>query len=402
MHPSVKPRNSTAINPTVRSLGWVSFFTDLSSEMVYPITPIFLTTILGAPVWIVGLIEGIAESTASLLKLYSGWLSDQVGQRKPFAIAGYGLAALSKPLIGVAVVWGQVLVARFLDRVGKGLRAAPRDALIADHCPANQRGRAFGFHRSMDTLGSLLGPLVGFGFLLLFPGQFRGLYLLAFAPALVSVLVLLLRVQEPRKDRLERGAWRSLPQFSLHNLSSSYRNYLLITLLFGLGNSSDAFLLLRAQDVGFDGSQVLLLYAVFNLIEAMLARIVGQFSDRVGRRPLLIAGYLVFSLVYLGFALVQTPGLIWLLFLGYGMYETLIHGVQKALVVDLVHPERRGAEIGTFYMLSGFVALPASLLAGFLYTRVAVAAPFLLSAALAALAALILSTVHLSTQDPSA
>ncbi len=388
----MKHRDFVRTNATVRSLGWVSLFTDLSSEMVYPITPIFLTTVLGAPAWTVGIIEGVAESTASLLKLYSGWLSDRADRRKPFVVAGYGLAALSKPLIGLAGGWGQVLGARFLDRAGKGLRAAPRDALIAQSCSADQRGQAFGLHRSMDTLGALLGPLLGFGFLQLFPGQFRGLYAIAFIPALMGVLVLAVRVKEPRRLTSQQHQQSSLPKFTFRGLSPSYRRYLLIVVLFGLGNSTDAFLLLRAQDAGFSENNLLLLYAAFNLVEVMLALTVGRLSDQIGRRPLLVLGYLVFALVYLGFATAQRAETILLLFMGYGLYETLTRGVQKALVVDLVHPDRRGAEIGTFHMLVGLSALPASLIAGFLYTQVSVAAPFYLSTGLAGVSALLLAT----------
>lgn len=384
-------RDFVRAHPTVRSLGWVSLFTDLSSEMVYPITPVFLTTVLGAPAWTVGIIEGVAESTASLLKLYSGWLSDRAERRKPFVVAGYSLAALSKPLIGLAGGWGQVLGARFLDRVGKGLRAAPRDALIAQSCSADQRGQAFGLHRSMDTTGALLGPLLGFGFLQLFPGQFRGLYAIAFIPALVGVLVLAARVREPRRPAAQ-SQQSSLPQFTFRGLSPAYRRYLLVVGLFGLGNSADAFLLLRAQDAGFTEGKLLLLYAAFNLVEVVLALTVGRLSDRIGRRPLLISGYLVFAFVYLGFATAQRAEVILLLFIGYGLYEALTRGVQKALVVDLVHPDRQGAEIGTFHMLIGLSALPASLIAGFLYTQVSISAPFYLSAGLAVLSALLLAT----------
>ncbi|NJK48536.1 MFS transporter [Candidatus Gracilibacteria bacterium] len=198
VEPLEKPTDSNSLSRTVRLLGFISLCTDLASEMVYPLTPSFLTRVLGAPAWTVGIVEGVAESTASLLKFYSGWLSDRVGQRKPFAVAGYGLGAIAKPLIALSGVWVQVLGARFLDRVGKGLRAAPRDALIAENCSAKQRGRAFGFHRSMDTTGALLGPLLGFWFLQQYPGQVRWLYGIAFLPALLGVVILTLLVKEPK------------------------------------------------------------------------------------------------------------------------------------------------------------------------------------------------------------
>ena len=365
-----------ALTPTVRALGWVSLCTDFASRMVYPITPIFLTSVLGAPVWSVGVIEGIAESTASLLKLYSGWLSDRVGRRKPFAVAGYGLGALSKLGLAVSASWVAVLGTRLVDRVGKGLRAAPRDVLIAENCAPNQRGQAFGLHHSLETVGEVLGPLLGFLLLRQFVGDYRRVFAIAFLPALLGVFVLLKFVREPRRSDTNQ---LSLPQFTLRGLSPAYRQFLLVVGLFSLGNSSDAFLLLRSQSLGLTGEQLLLLYAIFNLVETCLGFAAGRLSDRIGRRPLLVMGYGVFALVYLGFALAQSAEAVWGLFMFYGLYSTLTRGVQKAFVADLVHPERRGAEVGTFHMLVGLATLPASLIAGWLYTQVSVAAPFYFS-----------------------
>lgn len=410
-----RPYSSKGLSRTVRALGLVSLFTDLASKMAYPITPIFLTAVLGAPAWTVGVVEGIAESTASILKLYSGWLSDHVGQRKPFAVMGYGLGAISKLILAVAGGWGHVLGARVLDRVGKGLRAAPRDALIAENCSPQQRGRAFGLHHSLETIGEVVGPMLGFWFLLQFTDNYRGVFALAFLPAIAGVLVLLTLVREPkvggldgirytglseRRVKLSDQKKRSRPQFTFRGLSPVYRRYLLVVGLFSLGNSSDAFLLLRAQDLGFGGGQVLLLYAVFNLVEVLLGYTVGNLSDRLGRRPLLASGYLVFAGVYLGFAIVWGPIAIWPLFAFYGLYSTLTRGVQKAFVADLVNPQRRGAETGTFYMVVGLAALPASLIAGWLYAQVSVAAPFYVSAATAMLAAVFLLGVR-SPAGPS-
>ena len=367
------------LSPTVKALGAVSLFTDLSSEMVYPINPLFLTTVLGASPEIVGVIEGCAESLASLLKLYSGYLSDRLGQRKPLTLWGYGLAALSKPLIGVAGSWAQVFGARLLDRTGKGLRAAPRDALIADNVPKEQRGRAFGFHRSMDTTGAVLGPLIGWLYLQFFSSNLRPLYFVAFVPAVLGVAVLAFFVREKRPV-LEKTVTALPPKFALSGLSAEYRRYLLAVGLFGLGNSSDAFLLLRAQGMGVAAQNLLLLYALFNTVDAVLGYTAGRWSDRVGRRPLIACGWGVFALVYLGFALLGSPGAAWALFLVYGLYYTLTQGAQKALAADLAHPERRGAEIGAFHLLIGIAALPASLVAGWLYTHVSPSAPFYLGA----------------------
>jgi len=387
------------LSPTVRTLGWVSLCTDVSSEMVYPLTPGFLTRVLGAPAWSVGLIEGVAESTASLLKLFSGRLSDRSGRRKPLALVGYGLGAVSKPLIAVAGSWPHVLGARFLDRVGKGLRAAPRDALIAESCAPEQRGRAFGFHRSMDTTGAVLGPLLGWLFLHFFPQSLRSVYALAFVPAALGVLLMALLVREKPKAQAQVLVKPTpQPKFTWHGLSAPYRRYLLIVGLFGLGNSSDAFLLLRAQSVGVRPENALLLYAAFNMVEACLAIVAGRLSDRVGRRPLLASGYFVFALAYAGFALLDrlpSPvAAVWALFGLYGLYSTLTQGVQKALVSDMVHPARRGEETGAFHMLLGLAALPASLLAGALYSRLSPSAPFIVGAATALTAAVLLMSTR--------
>ena len=390
MPPSeLAPPADMPLSPTVKALGVVSLCTDLSSEMVYPITPIFLTTILGASPGAVGLIEGLAESLASLLKLYSGYLSDRIGKRKPLTLWGYGLAAVSKPLIGAAGAWPTVFAARLLDRAGKGLRAAPRDALIADNTSAGSRGRAFGFHRAMDTTGAVLGPLVGYLFLRLQPTHLRWIYYLAFVPALVGFLVLWFAVREKVPMR-SATAVATPPRFALSGLSPAYRRYLLAVGLFGIGNSSDAFLLLRARGMGVAASDLLLLYALFNTVEALLGYATGSLSDRIGRRPLIAAGWGVFAVVYLGFAVFAGAVAAWVLFLLYGFYYTLTQGSQKALAADLSHPDRRGAEMGAFHLLNGIAALPASLLAGYLYAHVSPSAPFFVGAASATVAVVVL------------
>jgi MFS family permease len=380
------------LSPTVRALGVVSLLADVSSEMVYPVNPVFITKVLGAPPWVIGIIEGLAESTASILKLYSGWLSDRFRKRKPFAVAGYALGAIGKPLMGVSTLWEHVLGARFLDRLGKGLRTAPRDALITENCPQQQRGRAFGFHRTMDTTGAVLGPLIGFAFLQIWddPRQLRWIYTVAFIPGLLAVLVLWRYVREDAPEvavpkvteRPALPSWRAL--------SPAYRQYLLIVALFSVGNSSDAFLLLRAGSVGVQPHHLLLLYALFNTVEAMLGYTVGRHSDRIGRRPLVALGYVVFAIVYLGFAVASHPAAIWGLFLLYGLYYTLTQGVQRALAADLSHADKRGTEIGAFHMVIGVLAFPASVIAGQLYDRVSPAAPFYLGAATAALSAVLM------------
>ncbi len=392
-----RPGGSEPLPPTVKALGFVSLLTDLSSEMVYPINGTLLR-MLGAPASVIGLIEGLAESTASVLKLYSGTLSDKLGQRKPLALLGYGLAALSKPLIGAAGIWPQILFARLLDRTGKGLRGAPRDALIADVCPKEQRGRAFGLHRSLDTTGAVLGPLVGYFFLRASPHGLRNLYWLAFIPALLGVLLLLIVVRETPRERhpLREANLPPAPSgFAKGGKPSpAFRRYLLAVGIFSLVNSSDQFLLIRAQEgAALTPERVLLLYALFNLVEALLGYGAGKFSDKVGRRPLIVAGWLVYALTYAGFALLPKGSgfsMVLGLFLLYGLYQTLTQGAQKALAADMADPAHRGAQLGLFHLVVGLGALPASLFAGLLYDHLSTAAPFWLGAAGAVVAAILL------------
>jgi MFS family permease len=425
------PAAPARLSPTVIALGFVSLFTDMSSEMVYTQIPLFLTGVLGAPKWVVGLIEGIAESAASLLRLVSGWISDRMGSRKPLTMAGYGLGAISKPLMALAKVWPIVLALRFLDRFGKGLRTAPRDALIAESTPAAIRGRAFGLHRTMDTTGAVLGPLLGFWFLQHVSSDLRNLFLFAGLPGLLAVLTLLLFVNEDRRQkseirRAEDGASAEvlsraeapssadsglesrteaarppalrLPRWG--DLRPSYRRFLLITLLFNLGNSSDAFLILRAKSVGFQATEILLLYAAFNMVEALLGYAAGHLSDRVGRKPLIVVGYGLFALVYLGFAFVTSKPAVWGLFLLYGGYYTLTQGTQRAFAADFADPAQRATQIGAYHMVVGIALLPASILAGALFDR-HIAAPFLVGAATAALSAFLLAMQPTRGNEPA-
>ncbi len=375
------------------ALGFVSLFTDMSSEMAYTQVPLFLRTTLGAPAWAVGLIEGIAESAASLLRLVSGWLSDRAGRRKPLTLLGYGFGAISKPLLSLAQAWPTVLGLRFLDRLGKGLRTAPRDALIAETTPPAIRGRAFGLHRTMDTTGAVLGPLLGYWFLAHIGGdqehRWRALFLFAGLPGLVAILTLAAFVREPRVVKPPAAAPPPLALPRWRDLQPEYRRFLLITLLFNLGNSSDAFLILRARSLGFGAMEILLLYAAFNVVEALLGYAAGILSDRMGRKPLIIAGYGVFAVVYLGFAFAHSKTAVWALFLLYGGYYTLTQGVQRAFAADMADPKQRATQIGAYHTVVGVALLPASLLAGLLFDR-SPAAPFLVGAVTALVSALLL------------
>ncbi len=387
------------IKKNVFVLGLVSFFTDISSEMLYPIIPIFLTTVLMAPMSIVGIIEGIAESTASILKVISGWLSDRTGKRKPFVVYGYSLSAIAKPLLALAYTWHFVLVARFIDRFGKGLRNSARDALIADSTDVEYRGKAFGFHRSLDSFGAVVGPLIALVLLYYLNGAYRLIFLIAFVPALISVALLYFFISEKKGERRE-GI-----KLKLSDFSREFRLFLFISIIFALGNSSNAFLIIRAKNI-FDVSGVpsfaasfgsigavaivVLSYVVYNITYALASLPAGALSDRIGRRNVLAGGFLIFSLVYLGFAFANKGYLVWILFAVYGFYIAMTDGVGKAFVVDLVPSEKRGTAIGLYYTATGLLALLASVIAGLLWDFVGAYAPFLFGSAMAFVSAVLL------------
>jgi len=370
-------------------LGIVSFLTDVSSEMVYPLVPLFLTATLGAPVAAVGLIEGLAESAASLFKAAGGWLSDRLRIRRPLVIAGYALSAASKPLMAAAYVWPVALLVRFADRTGKGIRTAPRDALVADVTPTELRGRAFGFHRAADTLGAVIGPAVALGLLAAFNDNFRPVFLLAFAPALAGVVLLGLV-----RERAPAGAEAAAPAPGWRELGAGFYVFLAVSLLFALGNSSDVFLLLRAKDVGLSNTEVVLSYMLFNLVYAAVAMPAGIASDRLGRRNVIGLGFAVFAAVYIGFGLAGGGAAVWPLFAVYGLYMAMTEGVGRALVSDFVPSERRATALGLYQGAMGAMVLLSSVIAGALWDAVDASAPFFLGGA-TALAALVLLLVAL-------
>lgn len=367
-------------------LGLVSLFTDVSSEMIYPLVPIFLTTVLGAPVAIVGLIEGIAESTASLLKTFSGWLSDRYARRKPFVLGGYSLSALGKLLLSVAFVWPVVLAARFVDRLGKGIRTSARDALIADETDVAHRGRAFGFHRAMDTAGAVIGPLIALFLMAALKERYRLIFLLAFFPAILGVGLLFLFV----KERMRVGSPQAgkAPRLKLAGFDRSFKLLLLIIIIFGLGNSSDAFLILRAKDLGLSATLVVLAYVLYNIVYAAFAMPAGILSDRVGRKRLMAGGLLIFAMVYFAFALVSKAIYVWPLFAIYGFYTAMTEGVGRALVTDLAVSRRRGTALGLYHTAVGLTTFAASLIAGLLWTYIGAFAPFVYGGAMSLIASL--------------
>lgn len=372
------------LSANVVLLGVVSFFTDLSSEMILPLLPMFLVG-LGASVSAIGLIEGVAESSASLLKVYSGWYSDKIGKRKVFISSGYALSAVAKVFFAVSVFWHHVLVVRFVERMGKGLRTSPRDALIADSTDVRSYGKAFGFHRAMDTSGAILGVLLALILVSYF--TYREIFIIAFIPAAVSAM-LVLRVREKKK------AGTSVPlTLSVKKLNRKYKFFLVAAAIFALANFSYVFLILRAKDIGMSDRGVIALYLLFNIVYTFLAMPAGIISDRISRKQVIVAGYLIFGGMCMGFVFMSTVFHAVVLFGIYGIYYAIIEGVQKAYIADLVEPAERGTAYGAFYTVIGLAAFPASLIAGVLWQYVGPTATFIYGAFLAFLAASLLTFV---------
>ncbi len=379
--------NRNRLPGTVLALGLVSLLNDSASEMIYPLLPVFLTGLLGATPAFLGIIEGIAEATASLLKLVSGPLSDRLGQRKIFAVLGYSIATLTRPLIGGASAAWHVLIARFLDRVGKGVRTAPRDALIADAVDPTSYGRAFGFHRSMDHLGAVIGPLIAFILLTMARVDLRLIFMLSAIPGAIGVFVLFLYVRE-KKEPVQRE--RRRVALSFRNLHGNFRWYLLSLFIFALGNSSDAFLLLRASSVGIPENQLPLLWIVLHVVKFSTSMPGGILSDYLGRRPVIIGGWIVYALIYAAFGFAGTVTQVWVLFGCYGIYFGLTEGVEKAFVADLLPAEQRGTAFGVYHFITGIAALPASIIFGYLWKWWNPPAAFLTGSALAFAASFLL------------
>ena len=389
------------VSRNVFFLGWVSFLTDVSSEMIFTVMPLFLLNVLKVGTPIIGLIEGLAEGTASLLKLVSGWLSDRLGQRKSLAVFGYGLSTLAKPFLYIASSWGVALAIRWTDRVGKGIRSAPRDALVADSTSPSEMGRSFGFHRGMDTMGAVLGLalaalivyLVEKGGFELTWHAFRTLVLAGIGPAVLAVLILLFFIREKKRGAQQKPGEPATAQSvreapAKTTLDKRFKLFLIIMVLFTLGNSSDAFLILRAQNLGFSVFWVLILFVAFNLVYALAAMPAGVISDRLGRKRVIVVGWTIYALSYLGLALASAKWQVWLLFALYGLYYGISEGVTRAFVSDLVPVERRGTAYGWYHAAVGISLLPASVIAGLLWQYVSPAATFYFGAGMAGAAML--------------
>lgn len=380
--PAVNTPRSRRLGRNVYALGAVSFFTDVSSEMIYPLLPVFLTTMLGASAGFVGAIEGAAESTASLLKLVSGWWSDRVQRRKPLVVAGYTLATIVRPLVAVARSAIDVLVIRVADRVGKGLRNAPRDALIADSVDPSIRGRAFGFRHAADNAGALLGPLIAFLLLRWFGLSLRAVFWMATIPGVIAVIVAIVGVRE-----VARTSIAAKPAELRRDMGGRFWTFLLVVFVFTIGNSTDAFLLLRAQELGVPVALAPVIWAVLSLVKTVSNVPGGALSDRVGRVPILVASWIVYAAVYFAFAHATQAWHAWALFAAYGLYFGLSEGVQLALIADVAPVDRRGAAFGWYHLAVGIGALPASLIFGALWDRYGSPTAFLFGASLSLLAA---------------
>jgi len=387
------PRNVWAVSLT-------SFFMDISSEMVINVLPLFLSNVLGVKTNIIGLIEGVAEATASLLKVFSGWLSDRLRARKWLAVSGYGLSTLAKPFFYFANSWGAVAGVRWADRVGKGIRTAPRDALVADSIDERHRGLAFGLHRAADTGGAMIGLLIALGVVWLAQAgstelnraTFQTVVLISLVPAFLAVLSLAIGAQDVPVTKA-----RERPRISFRGLGRRFAVFMLIVGVFDLGNSSDAFLVLRAQERGLSVIGVLGMLVTFNLVYTLVSTPAGSLSDRIGRRRLIVGGWLVYAAIYLGFALAGQGWHVWVLYAIYGVYYGLAYGTTKAMVADIVPEELRGTAYGTYNAILGILDFPASLIAGFLWQGVGTwggfgpSAPFFFGGAIALIAAVLMA-----------
>ena len=386
----------------------MSLFTDVSTEMIYPLLPVFLASVLGANASFIGAIEGVAETTASLLKLVSGWLSDRVGSRKILIVIGYGIATIVRPFTAATHSARQVLAIRLTDRIGKGIRTSPRDALLADSAPTQARGRAFGFHAAADNAGAVLGPLLAFlilklqgvgsfdGTRRLFPHDeqaLRTVFWLAAVPGLIAMLVLIVVV----RDVPHRGAGDKMSEPSIGaiggGLTKRFWAYLVVVLLFTLGNSTDAFLLLRANQLGVPVAMAPILWALLNFVKSATGTYGGQLSDTLGRKPLIVGGWLLYSAVYFAFGWAAAAWQAWALFAVYGIFYGMTEGTEKALVADIVPPARRGSAFGWYNLAIGLGALPASLIFGAIWDRVGAPTAFVFGASLALIAALLMAFV---------
>ena len=364
--------------------GLTSFFTDTSTKMVYSVMPLFLLSI-GASKTTISLIEGIAESTASLLKAISGYWSDKIGKNKPFMIIGYGITAIITPLYALARIPIQILFFRFFERIGKGLRAAPRDSLISGSIKKNEAGKTFGFQKAMDNSGAVVGPLIAFLLLSIFPLNYSHIFLLATIPAILGVLTIIIFIKEVKTEKKE-----STNKISLKQLPKKFYFFLIIIFVFTLGNSADALLLVKTSETGIDKSYIPFVYMIFNTVSVLLAIPIGKLSDRIGREKLIILGFIVYAIVYYFFGRFNSINVFIFLFMLYGFYSALTDGSQKAMISDIVSKDLIGTGFGIYHAVLGITLLPASLIAGLLYDKVNSNAPFYFGSIMALIATILM------------
>ena len=366
--------------------GLVSFFMDVSSEMIYPLVPLFLANILGINKSIIGLIEGIAESTASLLKVFSGWFSDRLGNRKWLMAVGYGISTLSRPIIALATGWHHVMGSRFMDRFGKGVRTAPRDAIIAESAEKTHLGRAFGFHRSMDTMGAVVGPAIAFFLLGIFSNNYRIVFWLSMIPGAIAVLLIILFITEKKKVPLPHA---ERPKLALKHFDWRFKFFLAIATLFAIGNSSDVFLILRAQQTGISTVMIPVVYLLFNLIYSLSAIPAGIAADRFGKKRVILLGFVLFAVLYYGFAIARDTAVIWVLFGFYGLFMGLTEGIQKAFLATIIPQDFKATAFGVYNTAVGLAMFPASLIGGWLWDKVSPSATFYFGSITASLSAVL-------------
>lgn len=358
---------------------------DVSSEMIYPLAPLFLANVIGADKAVIGLIEGIAESTASILKIFSGWLSDRIGRRKWLMAAGYGLAVLSRPVMAASLSWHEVLAARFIDRAGKGVRTAPRDAIISESTEPAYLARAFGLHRSMDTMGAVVGPLAAFSMLGLFQNDYRLVFWASMIPGVIAVLLIIFFITEISKKA--RSPAHEKPRLILMRFNWRFRLFMVISAIFALGNSSDAFLILKAGQIGIRPALIPIVYLTFNLIYSLSAIPAGMAADRFGKKRIILSGFILFAFVYYGFAVTGDTRTVWLLFALYGIFMGLTEGIQKAYLATIIPQDFKATAFGVYNTVVGLAMLPASIIGGWLWDHISPSATFYFGSATAAISA---------------
>jgi len=394
-----------SLSGNVLALSLVSLLNDTSSEIIYPLLPAFLALSLGASPFAIGLIEGFAESVASLLKLISGYLSDKFDNRKMPVILGYALAALTRPFLGFVTSWPQVLIVRVTDRVGKGVRGTPRDAIIAASVPPSERGFAYGFNRAADHMGAVLGPIAAFVLLSIFAAdkssptaaEFKKVFLFASIPVILGLLVVGFFVKDPKANEAHSDAQPI--KLSLREFDSNFKRFLIVIAVFTISNSTDAFLLLRAEQTGVEAAYIPLLWMTLHVSKVISSLLGGSLSDKVGRKKVIVAGWLIYGLVYCGFAFVASAWQTWVLFIIYGTYFGLTEGVEKALVADLVPDSKRGTAFGMYNLAFGITVFPASLIFGLLWEQFGAQTAFLVSCSVSFIAVLMLLTVKPKTEN---